>query len=102
RRSNGRQRVQRRRAGCGAETGKTSPSPKAPLFGTAIFFPQIPATFRDYSLEIHDDLAEYLSAFQPGEATFKIIERHLGIDDRRDACGHFRKAVADVAHRRAE
>src|SRR5262245_37522906 len=47
-------------------------------------------TFQGYALEIHDHLAENLSAFQSGEAALKIGEWHLGIDDRCHARSNLR------------
>ena len=46
----------------------------------------------------HNDFAEYLTAFQPRKAAFKICKLNLGIDDRRHAGRDFRQTVADIAH----
>src|SRR6185295_11980174 len=48
--------------------------------------------------KLHNDFAEYLTAFQTCQTTFKIGEFDFGIDDRRHSSGNFREAVANVAH----
>src|SRR5664280_364487 len=59
-------------------------------------------TFRDHSLEVDDDFAEHLPAFQPCQAGFKIRQRKLAVDDRGHAGRDLGQAVADVADRGAE
>src|SRR6185437_16002857 len=54
------------------------------------------------ALEVYNDFAEHLPAFDPRQALLEIRQSKLGIDDRRHAGGDLGQAVADIAHRRAE
>src|SRR3974390_3527857 len=55
-----------------------------------------------FALERDDDLAEDLTALEPGEPALKFFKRHFGIDRREKARCHFGKALADIAQRTAE
>src|SRR5262245_25130816 len=47
----------------------------------------------------HNDFAEYLTAFEPRQATLKICQFDFGIDNRGHSGSDFRQTIANIAHR---
>src|ERR1700686_4279581 len=85
-------------------TARNSPTASAPRAGSSTGFKimlQLKPE-RERVLEIDDDLAKHLPAFEPGETLFEVGERHFGVDHRQQAGRHLGVAVADIAQRAAE
>src|SRR5690349_21688980 len=48
--------------------------------------------------KLHDDFAEYLTAFKARQATLKICQFNFGIDNRSHSGSDFGQTVANIAH----
>src|SRR5262245_56285354 len=48
--------------------------------------------------KLHNDFAEYLTAFKPRQATLKICQFDFGIDNRSHSGSDFRQTIANIAY----